>query len=278
LEKLLPYIVGNIGFIFTNDDLSGIAKVVEENKVEASAKVGALAPCDVFVEAGSTGMEPTKTSFFQALNISTKIAKGQIDISVDVHLIKKGTKVGNSEATLLQMLAMKPFRYGLTLENIYENGAIYDPSILKITTEDILNSFQRGITTVATLSLGAGYPSAASVPHFVNGGFKRAVKNIAAISLEIHYPSAPAIPHFIQNGYKRLLSIALETPYSFPRADQFKGFLANPTTATTTTTTAAPEKEKGSKKGGAPEKKKPEPEPEPPAEEEDDVGMGGLFG
>ena len=45
------------------------------------------------VPAGNTGLEPTKTSFFQALNINTKITKGTVEILKDEHIIKAGDKV-----------------------------------------------------------------------------------------------------------------------------------------------------------------------------------------
>ena len=67
------------------------------------------------VPAGSTGMDPSQTSFFQALGIATKINKGTIEIVADVHLIKAGEKVGASQATLLAKLGVRPFKYGLQL-------------------------------------------------------------------------------------------------------------------------------------------------------------------
>ena len=51
-------------------------------QVEAPAKAGAVAPCDVVVPAQNTGLGPEKTSFFQALQIQTKISKGTIEILV----------------------------------------------------------------------------------------------------------------------------------------------------------------------------------------------------
>ena len=53
-------------------------------QVQAPARAGALAPVDVFVEAGNTGLGPEKTSFFQALHIATKISRGTIEILVCV--------------------------------------------------------------------------------------------------------------------------------------------------------------------------------------------------
>lgn len=61
-------------------------------QVAAPAKAGAIAPIDVFVPPGNTGLGPEKTSFFQALRITTKIARGTIEIIVsaliNVHVFK----------------------------------------------------------------------------------------------------------------------------------------------------------------------------------------------
>uniref|UniRef100_A0A8C9XAG1 Large ribosomal subunit protein uL10 n=1 Tax=Sander lucioperca TaxID=283035 RepID=A0A8C9XAG1_SANLU len=80
LEKLLPHIKGNVGFVFTKEDLAEIRDLLLANKVPAAARAGAIAPCDVVVPAQNTGLGPEKTSFFQALGITTKISRGTIEI------------------------------------------------------------------------------------------------------------------------------------------------------------------------------------------------------
>lgn len=109
LERLLPHLKGNVGLVFTSGDLKDVRTIITSNKVAAPARAGALAPIDVMVPAGPTGMEPGKTSFFQALNIPTKIARGAIEIVSDIHLIHAGSRVGPSEATLLNILNISPF-------------------------------------------------------------------------------------------------------------------------------------------------------------------------
>jgi len=198
LEKLLPHIKGNIGLVFSKEDPVLVRDKLLENKVAAPARAGAIAPVDVVVEAQNTGMGPEKTSFFQALNISTKIAKGAIEIVSNVHLIHAGDKVGQSEATLLQMLGVKPFAYGLVVENIYDNGAVFAPEILDITDDQLMAKFQLGVSNVAAASLAMGYCTQASVPHSVI------------------------------NGFKNVLAVAVETDISFPIADTVKAFLADP--------------------------------------------------
>ena len=103
-ERLLPHVKGNIGFVFTNGDLKDIRDKILANRVAAPARAGAVAPADVWVPPGNTGMEPGKTSFFQALGVPTKIARGTIEITTDLKLVEAGNKVGASEATLLNML------------------------------------------------------------------------------------------------------------------------------------------------------------------------------
>ncbi|MBK3505364.1 hypothetical protein JJB28_09935, partial [Campylobacter fetus subsp. venerealis] len=147
----------------------------KENKVKAPARAGAIAPCDVQVSAQNTGLGPEKTSFFQALSIPTKISRGTIEILNDVRLIKEGDKVGASEATLLNMLNISPFSYGLVIEQVFDSGTVFAPAVLDITDDDIRKKFMSGVTNVASLSLAIGYPTMASAPHMLINGFKNLV-------------------------------------------------------------------------------------------------------
>ena len=107
-ERFLPQVRGNVGFVFTSADLKEIRDIILANKVAAPARAGAYAPADVFIPAGNTGMEPGKTSFFQALGIPTKIARGTIEIVSPHQVLTAGGRVGPSEATLLNMLNISP--------------------------------------------------------------------------------------------------------------------------------------------------------------------------
>jgi len=209
LERILPSIVGNIGFVFTNEDLIEVRDILLSNKKEAPAKAGAIAPLDVFVPAGNTGQGPEKTSFFQALAIPTKITKGTIEILSDIHLIKKDEKVGASEAALLQMLNIRPFHYGLVCNTVYDNGSVFSPDILDITDDDIIKRFCSGVSNVAAASLAIGYPTVASVPHSIVNGFR----NIAAVCLEadIDIPQVEGIREFLADPSKFAAAVAADS-------------------------------------------------------------------
>lgn len=244
LEPLLPFIRGNIGFVFTNGDLSEVRDAVNKNRVAAPARVGSIAPCDVTIPKGPTGLDPQQTSFMQALNIATKINRGQVEIINDVLLLKQGDKVGSSEATLLGKLNIKPFSYGLTLENVYDNGSVYSPAVLDLTDEDLLKFFVSG------------------------------VQNVAALSLEIHYPSVAAIPHYFANAYKNILAVSIGTEYTFEGSAKIKEILANPE-AFAAAQAAAAKPAAAAAASSAPAKEE-EKEEEKKEEEEEDMGFG-LF-
>jgi large subunit ribosomal protein LP0 len=198
LERVRNVLKLNLAIVFTNDNLSEIRDVIVDNKVAAPARAGQLAQCNVVVPAGNTGMEPTMTSFLQALNIPSKITKGSIEILSPVDLILQGERVEASQAALLEKLDIRPFSYGLVVRHVYDDGAMYDPAVLDITDEIILASFAAGI------------------------------KNIAAIGIETDTPSVASVPYSILLAFKNLLAIAAETEYTFPEAAAMKEFLANP--------------------------------------------------
>jgi len=242
-ERLLPFVKGNVGFVFTNSELKEIRDKILSNKVAAPARAGAIAPDDVYVPAGNTGMEPGKTSFFQALGVPTKIARGTIEITTDLKLVEAGTKVGASEATLLNMLNISPFTYGMGISQVYDQGNTFPPSVLDIEEEQLLKAFSSAITT------------------------------IAAISLAANFPTLPSVMHSVVNSYKKVLAVAIETDYSWPEIEELKDRIANPDAyAGQSTTAAAPTTEAAAPAAEAKEEAQNDSEAG-----SDDEGFGGLF-
>jgi len=198
LEKLLPLIKKNVGFVMTNGDLKEIRDLINTFKVPAAARAGAISPVDVVVPAQPTTLGPEKTSFFQALSIPTKITRGLIEITSNVPLLETGCKVGQSEATLLGMLNIRPFEYGFDILHVYDSGSVFDPCILDITEDDLRARFCSGVA------------------------------NVAAVSLQIGYPTIASVPHSIANGFKNLMAVAAVTDIEFPEVEQLKAYLADP--------------------------------------------------
>ncbi|OMO84293.1 Ribosomal protein L10/acidic P0 [Corchorus capsularis] len=243
IRNLLPLLVGNVGLIFTKGDLKEVREEIGKYKVGAPARVGLVAPIDVVVPPGNTGLDPSQTSFFQVLNIPTKINKGTVEIITPVELIKKGEKVGSSEAALLSKLGIRPFSYGLVVLSAYDSGSVFSPEVLDLTEDDLLQKFATGVAMVASLSLA------------------------------ISYPTIAAAPHMFVNSYKNALSLAVASDYSFPQAEKVKEFLKDPSKfAVAAVAAAAPS-------SGAAQQDKEEKREEAKEEQEesDEDLVAGLF-
>jgi large subunit ribosomal protein LP0 len=236
LEKLLPHIRKNIGFVLTGGDLKEIRDLVMSYKVQAPARAGAMSDVHVKVPPQNTGLGPEKTSFFQALSIPTKISRGTIEITGEVHLLRPGDRVGASESALLNMLKISPFTYGLDIVQVYDSGSCFAPDVLDITEED------------------------------VRARFCSAVQNVAAVSLAIGYPTLASVPHSVANGFKNLMAVAAATSIEFPEVETLKAYLADPSAFAVATPVAAAAAEEAPKEVAAKEE----------SEEDSDEDMFGM--
>lgn len=196
LERLLPLIRGNVGFVFTNKDLKSVREKITSEVACAPARAGAVAPCDVMVPPGNTGMEPGKTSFFQALNIPTKIARGTIEIVSEIHLVHDGARVGASEAALLNMLNISPFTYGMNVVSIYDDGNVFQSSVLDVSPEQIINNVLEAARDLTAISLAVDYPTVLSAPHLLLNAFKDALSVSIATDYTTSYTEQVRFPYY----------------------------------------------------------------------------------
>jgi len=249
LQALHDLCRGNVGLVFTNSNLKEVRQIIQENKRPAAARQGVPAANDVFVPPGPTGLDPGQTSFFQALNIATKIVKGSIEIINQVHLIKKHDKVSASHVALLGKLNILPFFHGFSVKKVYEDGFVYDSEVLDISSDDLLKKFFAGVGRVAAISLAIGYPTIASLPHIFG------------------------------HTFKKLVAIALVTDITFPEVAKLKDLLSNPEAlaaaqAAAAAAASAASAPAGGAAGGAAAPKKAEPKKEEKPKEESGADMG----
>jgi len=191
LEKILLMLKGNTSIIFTAGELTDVQDILNGQVREAPARVGSIAPKDVVVPAGPTGLDPKETAFFQKLSISTKIMKAKIEIINDVRIIKEGEKVTPGQSALLDKLKIRPFEYKMTIKTVMMDGNMFDPAVLNISSEDVLGIFKTGVSNLTALSLGSGYVTPMSAPHLVMHAFR----NLAAVAFatDFNFKEADAL-------------------------------------------------------------------------------------
>jgi len=241
--RFMEMVQGNVGFAFIpkNESIAGLRDELAEDKVQTAAKAGIEAPDDVLVPAGPTGQDPSQTSFFQALEIPTKINRGQVEIMSEVKLITKGEKIGRSAAELLVMLNIRPFYYGISVGHVYDKGEVYPAAVLDISPSDVAASFNS------------------------------AVREVAALCLALNYPTAASVPHSIMDAYKNMLAIGMACKnYSWENLAKVETILADPSAFAAAS--AAPAAGGDGAAAAAPVVE------EEPEEEESSAAAGGMFG
>jgi large subunit ribosomal protein LP0 len=184
LKNLKDQLFKGVGLCFTNGPFARVKEVIDANCVGSPAKVGAISPVDVTIPPMRTTMSPTQVSVLHALNIQSKIFKGTIEITSEKLLIKQGDKVGASEANLLGILGIQPFKYTLKIEKLYDKGNLYSPEILAISDNVLASKFSAALRSIAGLSVSVGYVNQASAPHLVGAAFR----NIAALAVALEIP------------------------------------------------------------------------------------------
>merc|ERR1719444_695895 len=138
---------------------------------------------DLNLPSGPTGMDPSQTSFFQALNIGTKIVKGQIELVSEFPILKSGEKVSPSAAVLLGKLGIKPFQYGMEVDQVFQDGTVFAAAVLDISETVLIQKFMAGIANMAAFSRELGIPTEAGLPH----AFGNAFRNVAALVADIDF-------------------------------------------------------------------------------------------
>jgi len=244
LDGLKAVMKGNLGFIFaTNCELDDIRETLGKFTLEAAAKAGQVSMVNVDIPSGPTGMDPSQTSFFQTLNIATKIVKGQIELISNFQILKDGEKVTASAAQLLTKLSIRPFNYKMEVDMVFQNGSVFPAAVLDIKEDVLISKFLAGINNMAAFSRELGIPTEASLPH----AFGNAFRNVAALIADVSF--------------------------TFKEVEDVKKFLDDPTAfAAANPAAAAPAAGGGG--GGA---KKAEAKAEVEEEEEEDVDFD-LFG
>jgi len=167
LSNMISLIEGNVGLLFHNQPVKEMRDLVEAQTIPCAAKVGIIAPCDVMVRAGPTGCDPTQTAFFQMMEIPTKINRGQVEIVSDVTVIKKGEKVGGSQAALCAKLSITPFAFGPQSVRVYDDGDVFSAEVLDITDEMIEQGFVSALRKASALCMAIDLPNAVAVPHYI---------------------------------------------------------------------------------------------------------------
>lgn len=150
VREMKKYVEENTAILLSDMDSFDLALELLENKSFIGAKIGQEAPEDIEVSAGPTDLVPGPAiSELGALGIQIQIEKGKISIKQSKIIVKKGEKISENAASIMNKLDIKPFKVGFvpltsfdTKKNIIYLEIKIDKEALK---KELAESYARSI-------------------------------------------------------------------------------------------------------------------------------------
>jgi large subunit ribosomal protein L10 len=180
-DSIKNYLEGANAFIFSKKNPFYMYLMFEKNKVASAASPGDIAPSDLTVTAGNTGMQPGPIlSKFGAAKIQTKMQDGTVWISKDTVVAKKGDAISADLADLLGKLGLKPILVGIKLKMGYDGGVI-PGDVLAINLNEYKANLAAAVHEAFNLSINAVYPTKETAPMLIAKAYFEA-KSVAVKS------------------------------------------------------------------------------------------------
>jgi large subunit ribosomal protein L10 len=209
LAELANYVDRGAAVLVTDMNPFKLYKMLEENKSPAPVRGGQIAPCDIKVEKGSTGIPPGPfLGELKSVGIPAAIEKGKIAIKEDKVVVKKGEVVSPKLAAVLDRLGIKPIKVGLNVLAVYEDGIIYTPEVLKVDEEKLLADIQTAYQNAFNLAFNTAYPAKEVLPFLIQKAFIDA----RALSVETAFVTKETAGDILAKAQAQALAVASKLP------------------------------------------------------------------
>jgi large subunit ribosomal protein L10 len=152
-----------------------ISKLFLENRAEAFAKTGQIAPADIVVHAGPTPFAPgPMLADLKTKGLKVKVEAGKIVIQDDAVVVKKGEVIKEDVADLLIKLGIKPMEVGLELSGAWEQGHVFGREVLVFNIKEYMSKLERAADDAFKLSIGLPYPTKQNISVLISKAFNEA--------------------------------------------------------------------------------------------------------
>jgi large subunit ribosomal protein L10 len=164
-EDLTSYVSGQVGLIGTNDNPFGLYQQLEASKTSAPINAGEVAPNDIVIPEGDTGIDPGPfVGDLQNVGANARIEEGSIQVLEDSTVLGAGEEVSSDLANVLSELGIEPKEVGLDLRAVFADGVLFEPADLELDVEDYRTDIEAAAARGRNLALNAKIPTATTMP------------------------------------------------------------------------------------------------------------------
>ncbi|MDR5671890.1 Ribosomal protein L10 [Halalkaliarchaeum sp. AArc-CO] len=219
LETLTQYVAGEVALVGTNDNPFGLYQQLEESKTPAPINEGEVAPNDIVIPEGDTGVDPGPfVGELQQVGASARIMDGSIKVTEDSTVLPEGEVVSDQLASVLAELGIEPKEVGLDLKGVYSEGVLFESDELSIDVDEYRADIESAAAGARNLSVNAAYPTARTASTLI----AKATGDAKAVGLFAEIESPDVVPDLIgkADGQLRALAARIDDEEALPEALQ----------------------------------------------------------
>ncbi|SFR55151.1 large subunit ribosomal protein L10 [Halogeometricum rufum] len=207
LEQLTEFVYGQVALVGTNDNPFGLYKQLEASKTPAPINAGEVAPNDIVIPEGDTGVDPGPfVGELQQVGAAARIMEGSIKVTEDSQVLDEGEVVSEELANVLNELGIEPKEVGLDLRGVYSEGVLFEPEELAIDVDEYRADIQSAAAGARNLSINAGYPTAQTAPTIL----AKAAGEAKALGLFAAIEDPELMPDLVAKADAQLRSLAAQ--------------------------------------------------------------------
>jgi len=204
VEKLADYLTGSNILLFTDTNPFKLALLLDRSKIKMTAKAGDIAPNDIVIPAGNTGIPPGPAiSELHEAGIRTRIDAGSVWVLQDTVVAKKGKVIPPKIASVLSKLGVKPLEVGLKMIVAYDDGLVLTSDQLTLNLDETRVQIEDAFRTAINLAVNSAYPTPETITAILQNAHYRA-KNVAINS---NYPAPEVVTEIISRAHLNMLSL-----------------------------------------------------------------------
>ncbi|MFC6904291.1 50S ribosomal protein L10 [Halalkalicoccus tibetensis] len=270
-EELTEHVAGQVGVIGTNDNPFGLYKQLEESKTPAPIGAGEVAPNDIVIPEGDTGVDPGPfVGDLQQVGAAARIQDGSIHVTEDSQVLSEGEEVSQDLANVLSELGIEPKEVGLDLRAVHSEGILFDPEDLAIDVDEYRADIEAAAAGARNLSINAVYPTARTAPALLS----KATGEAKSLGLSAAIESPDLADDLVSKADAQLRALAAQIDDEEALPEELRGV--------ETPEPAADEAETDAEEDEQPDEDEADAEDEPEDDDDDDdsggEGLGAMFG
>jgi large subunit ribosomal protein L10 len=227
LDGLTEHVTGQVGLIGTDSNPFSLYQELEASKTPAPIGAGEIAPNDIVIPEGDTGVDPGPfVGELQSVGADARIQEGSIQVLSDSTVLSTGEEVSQELANVLNELGIEPKEVGLDLRGVFSDGVSFAPEELELDVESYEADIKAAASEAFNLSVNAGYPTETTIKTMLQSA--RGEAKSLALAAAIEDPEV--VPDLISKADAQVRALAGQIDDEDALPDELQDVASEPAT------------------------------------------------